>query len=165
MSYGNVYVGHVAFGAKDTHVVKTLLEAESWPGPSIVIAYSHSIAHGYDMAHGCDQQRLAVQSGVWPLFHFDPRRIAQGEPPLVLDSEPPKIRVRDYMINEARFRMTEKLDPQRYRQLLSWAQAATEQRFALYQQMATIRLPQTTALPEPAAQAGPPEPVAAGRPE
>jgi len=150
MGYGNVYVGHVAFGAKDAHTVRTLLEAEAWPGPSIVIAYSHCIAHGYDMARGCDQQLLAVKSGLWPLYRFDPRRIAAGEPPLVLDSEAPTIRVRDYMMNEARFRVTETLDPLRYRQLLAWAQASSDQRLALYKQMAGIRLPQTTALPEAA---------------
>ncbi len=143
MGYGNVYVGHIAFGAKDAHAVKTLLEAESWPGPSIVIAYSHCIAHGYDMAHGLDQQRLAVDSGVWPLFRFDPRRIPLGEPALTLDSAAPTVRVRDYMVNEARFRMTEKSDPERYRQLLSRATEANAQRLALYRQIASLRLPQT----------------------
>ena len=159
MGHGNVYVARVAFGAKDSHVVKTLLEAESWPGPSIVIAYRHCIAHGYDMAQGCAQQRLAVASGAWPLFRFDPRRIRAGEPPLSLDSEKPKIPLRDYMMNEARFRMTEKLDPRRYRQLLSWAQAATDQRYSLYEQLATIRLPQTTDLPEAPLVSEPEEPA------
>ena len=81
MGYGHVYVAQVAFGAKDTQTVKAFLEAESYPGPSLIIAYSHCIAHGYDMAHGLDQQRLAVDAAVWPLFRFDPRRVAQGLPP------------------------------------------------------------------------------------
>src|SRR5690606_37592886 len=73
MSYGNVYVARVAFGAKDTQTVKAFLEAESYPGTSIIIAYSHCIAHGYDLAHGIDQQKLAVDTGYWPLYRFDPR--------------------------------------------------------------------------------------------
>jgi pyruvate-ferredoxin/flavodoxin oxidoreductase len=92
---------------------------------------------------GCDQQRLAVESGVWPLYRYDPRRAESGEPPLSLDSEAPKIPVRDYMLNEARFRMTEGLDPQRHRQGLEWAQAATDRRFALYRQMSTRRVQAT----------------------
>ena len=82
MSYGHVYVARVAFGAKDHQTVKAFQEAEAYPGPSLVIAYSHCIAHGYDMAFGAEQQKLAVDSGVWPLYRFDPRRIAAGEPPL-----------------------------------------------------------------------------------
>ena len=85
--------------------VQALLEAEAYPGPSIVIAYSHCIAHGYDMAHGVDQQKLAVDSGVWPLYRFDPRRVEKGEPPMHLDYGQPKARVADYMRNEARFRV------------------------------------------------------------
>ncbi len=86
MSYGNVYVARVAFGAKDAQTVKAFLEAEAYPGPSLIIAYSHCIAHGYDMAFGTEQQKLAVDSGVWPLYRFDPRRIEAGQPPLQLDS-------------------------------------------------------------------------------
>ena len=86
MSYGHVYVASIAFGAKDAQTVKALLEAEAYPGPSLIIAYSHCIAHGYDMAFGAEQQKLAVDSGVWPLYRFDPRRIAAGQPPLQLDS-------------------------------------------------------------------------------
>jgi pyruvate-ferredoxin/flavodoxin oxidoreductase len=148
MGYGNVYVARVAFGAKDVQTVRTFLEAESYPGPSLIIAYSHCIAHGYDMAHGCQQQKLAVDSGVWPLYRFDPRRTGSGEPPLKLDSGVPKIPVKEYMRNETRFRMTEKLDPERYKKLLTWAQRATEQRFSVYQQLSHVTIPQTTALPE-----------------
>ena len=92
MSYGHVYVARVAFGAKDAQTVKAFLEAEAYDGPSLIIAYSHCIAHGYDMAHGAEQQKLAVDSGVWPLYRFDPRRIAKGEPPLQLDSVRPRPR-------------------------------------------------------------------------
>jgi pyruvate-ferredoxin/flavodoxin oxidoreductase len=148
MGYGNVYVARVAFGAKDVQTVRAFLEADSYPGPSLIIAYSHCIAHGYDMAQGCEQQKLAVDSGVWPLYRFDPRRIAAGEPPLKLDSGAPKIPVKDYMRGETRFRMTEKLDPERYKQLLTWAQRATEQRFSVYQQLAQVTVPQTGAIPE-----------------
>ena len=78
MSYGHVYVARVAFGAKDVQTVKAFQEAESYDGPSLIIAYSHCIAHGYDMAYGAEQQKLAVDSGVWPLYRFDPRRAAPG---------------------------------------------------------------------------------------
>ena len=86
MTYGNVYVAHVAFGAKDAQTVKALLEAESYPGTSIVIAYSPCIAHGYDLSFSLDQQKLAVESGYWPMYRFDPRRIATGETPLLMDT-------------------------------------------------------------------------------
>ncbi len=86
MAYGSVYVAHVAFGAKDAQTVKAFLEADSYDGPSIIIAFSHCIAHGYDLEKGLDQQKLAVDSGYWPLYRFDPRRTAQGENPLQLDS-------------------------------------------------------------------------------
>jgi pyruvate-ferredoxin/flavodoxin oxidoreductase len=150
MGYGNVYVASIAFGAKDVQTVRAFQEAESWSGPSLLIAYSHCIAHGYDMRYGAEQQRLAVDSGTWPLYRFDPRRIAAGEPPLKLDAGDPKVAVRDYMKNETRFRMTEKLDPERYKKLLHWAQGAMEQRHALYKQLAEIKIPQTTDLPESA---------------
>ena len=88
--YGNAYVARVAFGAKMSQTVQALLEAEAFPGPSLVIAYSHCIAHGYDMANGVTQQKLAVDSGVWPLYRYDPRRTAKGEPPMRLDYGPPK---------------------------------------------------------------------------
>jgi len=148
MGYGHVYVGRIAFGAKDVQTVRAFQEAGSYPGPALLIAYSHCIAHGYDMAYGCEQQGLAVDSGVWPLYRFDPRRVKAGEPPLKLDSGAPKIPAKTYMQNETRFRMTEKLDPERYKLLLKWAQKATEQRFAVYEQLARVTVPQTGAIPE-----------------
>ena len=145
MSYGSVYVAKIAFGAKDHQTVKALLEAESYPGPSLVIAYSHCIAHGYDMAFGTEQQKLAVDSGVWPLYRFDPRRTAAGEPPLVLDCGDPKIRVEQYMRNENRFRMLERLGPDRARELAAAAQRDAETRFGHYKQLSKLTQAPTTA--------------------
>src|SRR6185436_13737475 len=116
-------------------------EAESYPGPSLIIAYSHCIAHGYDMAHGADQQKLAVDSGVWPLYRFDPRRVEAGQPPLLLDSPPGKISPREYMRNETRFRAVERMDPVRFQTLLARAERLAAQRFAVYQQLAGINIP------------------------
>ncbi len=145
MSYGHVYVARVAFGAKDKQTVDALREAESWHGPSLVIAYSHCIAHGYDMAHGLEQQRLAVESGVWPLYRFDPRRLAAGQAPLVLDGAPPetgrKARVRDYMQNEGRFRAVELTDPERHARLVAEAEREVERRLAIYRQLSTLHAP------------------------
>jgi pyruvate-ferredoxin/flavodoxin oxidoreductase len=151
MSYGHVYVARVAFGAKDTQTVKAFQEAESWHGPSLIIAYSHCIAHGYDMAYGAEQQKLAVASGVWPLYRFDPRRVLAGLPPLVLDSAPPKISPTEYMRNEARFRMVEKQDPERFKRLLALAEKSSAQRFAVYQQLAGLTVPNPDLAAEPAA--------------
>ena len=140
--YGHVYVARVAFGAKMPQTVQAFLEAEAYPGPSLIIAYSHCIAHGYDMAQGAAQQRLAVNSGVWPLFRFDPRRITKGEPPLHLDYGPPKAQVAEYMRNESRFRVVERTDPVRFKMFLKEAQEAAQQRYAVYQQLAGITVPQ-----------------------
>ena len=142
MSYGHIYVAQVAFGAKMNQTVEALREAEAYPGPSLIIAYSPCIAHGYDLSLGASQQKKAVECGVWPLYRFDPRRGAAGEPPLHLDSGPPKGRVADYMGAEARFRMVEKQDPLRYRSFVQRAQEQAEKRYAIYQQLAGITIPQ-----------------------
>ena len=136
MGYGNVYVAKVAMGAKDAQTIKAFAEAEAFPGPSMIIAYSHCIAHGYDMALGADQQKRAVASGYWPLYRFDPRRGAQGEPMLRLDSSPPQGKLGDFMHNETRFRMVEQQDPERYAILLRMAEIENSRRFALYQTLA-----------------------------
>ena len=141
MGYGHVYVAQIAFGAKMQQTVQALLEAEAHSGPSLVIAYSHCIAHGYDMVHGADQQKLAVESGVWPLYRFDPRRLGKGEPPLHLDSGAPRGRVTEYMRNEARFRVVERSDPARFRRLTEMAEADARRRHALYTQLAGISMP------------------------
>jgi pyruvate-ferredoxin/flavodoxin oxidoreductase len=132
MTYGNVYVARVAFGAKDAQTLKAFQEAESFPGTSIIIAYSHCIAHGYDMAFGLDQQRLAVETGYWPLYRFDPRRAVEGQSALKLDSAPPKGDLAEYMRNETRFRMVEQQNPERYRELVQLAKAGIAERFELY---------------------------------
>ena len=141
MSYGHVYVAQVAFGAKMNQTVEALREAESYPGPSLVIAYSPCIAHGYDLSQNVEQQKLLVGSGLWPLYRFDPRRGRSGEPALVLDSPAPKARVADFLKGETRFRVVERLDPERYRRLTAQRQQLAERRYALYQQLAQIRLP------------------------
>ncbi len=140
--YGHVYVARVAIGAQMRQTVEAFLEAEAYPGPSLIIAYSHCIAHGYDMAQGAAQQKLAVTSGVWPLFRFDPRRIPAGQPPMHLDYGPPRARVADYMRNESRFRVVERTDPVRFRAFLKSAEEAARQRYAVYQQLAGITVPQ-----------------------
>ncbi|MDD5348753.1 MAG: pyruvate:ferredoxin (flavodoxin) oxidoreductase [Chthoniobacteraceae bacterium] len=132
MSYGNIYVGRVAFGAKDAHTVKVFEEAESYAGPSLIIAYSHCIAHGYALSRGLDQQRLAVESGIWPLYRFDPRRSAEGKPALQLDSPAPKVRVGEYLRNELRFKMK----PEKVAAFEAAAQEQVEARLALYQKLA-----------------------------
>jgi pyruvate-ferredoxin/flavodoxin oxidoreductase len=146
--YGHVYVAKVAFGAKMAQTAQAFLEAESYAGPSLIIAYSHCIAHGYDMAQGASQQKLAVDSGVWPLYRFDPRRLVKGEPPLHLDYGPPKAKVADYLRNESRFRMVERADPARYKAFVAESTAAAQRRYAVYQQLAGITVPVVQAAEE-----------------
>jgi pyruvate-ferredoxin/flavodoxin oxidoreductase len=139
MSYGHVYVAHIAFGANDNQTVKAIQEAESYDGPSLVIAYSHCIAHGYDLRDGLDQQTLAVNSGHWPLLRFDPRRVEQGLPPLQLDSKSGRAKLRDYHSKETRFRMVQKLDPARYEKLEAMAERDAAARVNLYQQLSQVK--------------------------
>src|SRR4029079_3114874 len=127
--YGHVYVARVAMGAKMVQTTQAFLEAEAYHGPSLIIAYSHCIAHGYDMAQGAAQQKLAVDSGVWPLYRFDPRRLVKGEPPLRLGYAPPKVQGADYLRNESRFRSIERSDPARYKVFVTESQAAAERRY------------------------------------
>lgn len=141
MSYGHVYVASVAMGANDNQTIKALLEAESYPGPSLVIAYSHCIAHGYDMVNGMSQQKAAVESGVWPLYRFDPRRAEAGEAPLVIDNRKFGGSVLEYMRNETRFRMVEKQDPSRFKRMAEQAKVNAERRVAVYRHMAEMRMP------------------------
>ncbi len=136
MAYGNVYVAQVAMGANDTHTVRAFLEAESYDGPSIIIAYSHCIAHGIDMAKGMEQQKLATQSGFWPLFRYDPRLKAQGKNPFQLDSRAPKIPLEAYVYNENRFRMLKQSNPERAEELLNEAQQEVLERWYKYEEMA-----------------------------
>jgi pyruvate-ferredoxin/flavodoxin oxidoreductase len=136
MTYGSVYVARVALGARDNQTLTAFREAESYPGPSIIIAFGHCIAHGYSLIDGIEHQKLAVETGYWPLFRYDPRRADRGENPLVLDSPPPKIELTRYTKLENRFRMLEKKDPVRAQELDRLAQAEVQKRVAFYQKLA-----------------------------
>jgi pyruvate-ferredoxin/flavodoxin oxidoreductase len=138
MTYGNVYVAQVAMGAKDAHTIRAFLEAEAYDGPSLIIAYSHCIAHGIDMAKGMNQQKLAVDSGYWPLYRYDPALKAEGKNPLQLDSRAPKIPLKDYAYNETRYRMLAQIDPRAAERLLDLAQEASNEHWQKYEQLATM---------------------------
>ena len=138
MSYGYIYVAQTAFGANDSQTVKAFLEAESYSGPSLLICYSHCIAHGYNLAKGLNQQKLAVQSGYWPLYRFDPRLMKEGKNPLRLDSRPPSVPFSNYARNETRYRMLEKANPDRAKMLFERAQESINLRWLRYTQMAEM---------------------------
>jgi pyruvate-ferredoxin/flavodoxin oxidoreductase len=138
MSYGNIYVARVAFGANDAQTIRAFIEAEAYDGPSLILAYSHCIAHGYDLKFGLDQQKAAVDSAYWPLYRFNPQRDEQGLNPFQLDSRPAKIPVKDYMYKEGRFEMLRKSHPDRAAKLLELAQADVEERWAEYAQLAGL---------------------------
>ena len=163
MTYGNVYVAHVAFGAKDAQTVKALLEAESYPGTSIVIAYSPCIAHGYDLSFGLEQQKLASESGYWPLYRFDPRRIATGETPLLMDTAQIKGSIAQFMRNEARFRMVEQQDAPRFLDLLAKAEREVKNRFQVYENLAKLTIGRAGVPPAPAKSPAAPAPAPAGK--
>jgi pyruvate-ferredoxin/flavodoxin oxidoreductase len=136
MAYGHVYVAQVAMGAKDSQTLKALIEAESYPGPLLVIAYSHCIAHGYDLCHGLEHQKLATESGYWPLYRYDPRRATADGHPFVLDSAHPKADVMRLLADESRFQITAQHDPERYRALSAEVQRQITRRISLYEDMA-----------------------------
>ena len=138
ISYGNVYVARVAFGSKDVQTVKAFIEAESYPGASLIIAYAHCIAHGFDLAYGVEQQKLAVDSGHWPLYRFDPRLRVAGGNPFQLDSAAPKVRLEQYVRNETRYRMVEQANPERFKTLIDLAQKDATERWAMYQRLAAV---------------------------
>lgn len=138
MSYGYVYVARIAMGASDQQTLKAILEAEAFDGPSLIIAYSHCIAHGIDMSKGLEQQKLAVQSGHWPLYRYNPALAAQGQNPLQIDSKEPSISLDQYVYNETRYRMLLQSDEQRAEHLLKEAQHNIKSHWDLYQQMAAM---------------------------
>ncbi len=138
MDYENVYVAHVAYGAKDTQTLHAFLEAEAHPGPSIIIAYSPCIAHGVDLSNNHRQQNLAVKSGHWPLFRFDPGKIAKGKNPLHLDSKAPSIPYRQFVESETRFSMLWHTHPDAAEDFLTQAQHEVNHRFKYYQQLAEL---------------------------
>ncbi len=146
MSYGTVYVASVAMGAKDEHTLKAFLEAEAYNGPSIIIAYSHCIAHGIDMTTGMSNQKAAVESGQWLLYRYHPDRAAAGENPLQLDSRTPTRKLQDFMLMETRFKMLTKSKPEDAKRLWAEAQRDVEARFRLYEYLA-----QRKTAPEPTA--------------
>ncbi len=146
MTYGTAYVAQIAFGSKDSHTVKVFEEAESYPGTSIIIAYSPCIAHGYGLAHGIDQQKLAVDTGYWPLYRFDPRRVLAGQPGLKLDSAAPKLPLERFWANESRFQMLAMEDPERSKQVLDGAQSDLLKKFAFYEMLSAHALPIAEAL-------------------
>jgi pyruvate-ferredoxin/flavodoxin oxidoreductase len=137
VSYGSVYVAKVAMGASDAHTVKAFLEAEAYDGPSLIIAYSHCIAHGINMAKGLEQQNLATQSGHWPLYRYDPRLVDEGKNGFQLDSKEPKIPLKDYIYNETRYNMLTLSDPETAAKLLAEAQEDVNARWRKYKEMAS----------------------------
>ncbi|MDX1436044.1 MAG: pyruvate:ferredoxin (flavodoxin) oxidoreductase [Anaerolineales bacterium] len=139
MTYEQVYVAQVAMGGNDAQTVKAIVEAEAYPGPSLIIAYSHCIAHGYDMADGLTQQKAAVETGYWPLFRYNPQNIEDGKAPLKLDSKPPKRPLEEYLYKEARFSMLARSRPDVAAALLKLAQDDVYAKWSKYNQLATIQ--------------------------
>jgi len=138
VSYGSVYVAQVAIGGNDSHVIKAFQEAEAYEGPSLIIAYSSCIAHGYDLIHGLEQQKLAVQSGYWPLMRYNPALRDTGKNPFQLDSKAPSIRLKDYTYREARYTMLARSNPELAAALLKEAQDDVERQWRVYSARATM---------------------------
>jgi pyruvate-ferredoxin/flavodoxin oxidoreductase len=136
MNYGHVYVAKVAMGANDTQTLRAFLEAESYDGPSIIIAYSHCIAHGINMTKALENQKAAVDSAHWTLYRYDPRNVLQGKNPLKLDSGAPKIKFEDYAYKETRYKMLTKSDPKHAADLLKHAQEFIDDKWKMYERLA-----------------------------
>ena len=136
MSYGHVYVASVAMGAKDEHTLKAFLEAEAYNGPSIIIAYSHCIAHGINMTTAMSDQKVAVESGQWLLYRYNPERAEAGENPLTLDTRTPTKKVQDFLQQQTRFQMLTKSKPEDARRLWQQAQRDAEVRYRMYEYLA-----------------------------
>jgi pyruvate-ferredoxin/flavodoxin oxidoreductase len=151
MTYGNVYVASVAMGAKDEHTLKAFLEAEAYDGPSIIIAYSHCIAHGIDMTTAMSDQKVAVDSGQWLLYRYSPERAALGENPLALDSRAPTRKVQDFLLQQTRFKMLTKSKPEEADRLWKLAQKDVENRFRMYEYLASRKTEAEPAAKESAA--------------
>ncbi len=141
VSGGEAYVARIAMGADDTQAIRAIIEAEKYPGPSIIIAYSHCIAHGYDMKYGLNQQKLAVTSGYWPLFRFNPMLASEGKNPFQLDSKAPKIPFKEYANNEMRYLMLNKSNPKAAKSLMDQAQAHVNKQWRHYEEMEKLYEP------------------------
>jgi pyruvate-ferredoxin/flavodoxin oxidoreductase len=140
MTYEHVYVAQIAYGAKDVHTLRVLREAESYPGPSLVIAYSPCIAHGVDLAGNTREQDLAVMTGHWPLFRRDPR--VEGNP-FRLDSAEPSLPIKELMERETRFAMLARGHPEAAVRFLAEAQREADRRYVYYRDLAQIKPPAT----------------------
>jgi pyruvate-ferredoxin/flavodoxin oxidoreductase len=136
-AYGNVYVAQISMGANDAHTTKALLEADAWPGPSLVIAYATCIAHGIDMTRSMSHQKDAVRSGYWPLYRYQPSESEAGQP-FKLDSAAPSIPVKDFVATETRFAILQRTDPERAAELAALSQADINERRRYYEQLAGI---------------------------
>lgn len=145
IQYGNVYVARVAMGAKDTQTLKAIIEAEAYEGPSLIIAYSHCIAHGIEMKDGLNQQKLAVESGYWPLFRFNPSLKLEGKNPFQLDCKGPSIPFDEYALRETRYMMLQKIDPVHAKELMKQAQQQVRDHWNLYENMVQLFEPKTEA--------------------
>ena len=139
MSYGNVYVAQVSMGANDMQVIKAMNEAEAFDGPSIIIAYSHCIAQGFNLADGLEHQKLAVETGSWPLYRYNPDNIAEGKAPLVLDSKAQTKPLADYMSSETRFQVVKKANPERYENLMNKSEENLKNKRDLLEHMAEFK--------------------------
>ncbi len=162
VSYGYVYVARVALGSSDTHTVKAFLEAEAHDGPSLIIAYSHCIAHGYDMSIGLDQQKKAVLAGYWPLMRYNPSLRLEGKNPFLLDSKAPSIPLKQYAYQEARYTMLVRSDPEAARELLKLAQDDVERQWRVYANRAAMAGRSETPHIAPEEPESAPEPVKKG---
>jgi len=138
MTYGNIYVAQVAMGANDTQCLKAFLEADAYPGPSLIIAYSHCIAHGVDMTTGMTHQKAAVNSGHWPLYRYDPTLREQDKNPFQLDSKAPSIPFEEYAYKETRFKVLTKTKPERAKMLLKEAQEDVDRKWESYEKLAGV---------------------------
>ncbi len=139
MAYGNIYVAHVAMGANDQQTLHAILEAEAYDGPALIIAYSHCIAQGIDMRKGLEQQKLAAQTGYWPLYRYNPDLLAEGKNPFILDSKEPTLPLEEFAYNENRYRMLLRGNEERADTLMGLAKKDVQARWKLYQKMATGR--------------------------
>ncbi len=136
MQYGTVYVAAVAMGANDMQTIRAFMEAEAYDGPSLIIAYSHCIAHGINMTTGMTNQKAAVECGHWPLYRYNPMLVREGKNPLKLDSKAPKIRFEDYAYTEARYKMLTKSNPEEAKRLMALAEEDTKRRYRIFEEMA-----------------------------